>query len=333
MKWHTMAALVALLALPGLAQTAAPMEPLGIGLEGYPYPFPVHFLPLQIEGQDLRMAYMDVPAQTAANGRTVVLMHGKNFGGYYWVGVIRALTAAGYRVVVPDQIGWGRSSKPDIHYSFHLLAANTARLLDELGVRQSAVVGHSTGGILAVRFALLYPERVTELVLEDALGMEDYRAGPARSDEELYRGELANTDPERIRALFVRYFVHPKPEVYEPLAEVPIRVALSGEFPRWAKASALAYQMIYQQPARSEYHLLKPRTLLVVGDKDRTAILAPSAPAELREKMGHYPELAREAARDIGHASVVVVPECGHIPHLEHPEIFYQALLSFLAAR
>ncbi len=333
MKLHTTVAFFALLAFPGPAQPPPAMEPLGIGLEGYPYPFAVHFLPLQIEGQDLRMAYMDVPAQAAANGRTVVLMHGKNFGGYYWAGVIRALSAAGYRVVVPDQIGWGRSSKPDIHYSFHLLAANTARLLDTLGVRQAAVVGHSTGGILAVRFALMYPERVTGLVLEDALGMEDYRVGPPQSDEDLYRNELHNADPERIRAFFARYFVHPKPEVYEPLAEVPIRVAESGEFPRWAKASALAYQMIYQQPVRSEYHLIQPRTLLVVGDKDRTAILAPSAPPELREKMGHYPELARQAAQEIGHASVVVVPECGHIPHLEHPEVFYKALLGFLAAR
>jgi pimeloyl-ACP methyl ester carboxylesterase len=331
MKLHTIAALVALLVLPTPAQPAT--EPLGIGLEGYPYPFPVHFLPFQIERQDMRMTYMDVAAQAAANGRTVVLMHGKNFGGYYWAGVIRALSAAGYRVVVPDQIGWGRSSKPDIHYSFHLLAANTARLLDTLGIRQAAVVGHSTGGILAVRFALMYPERVTELILEDALGMEDYRVGPPQSDEDLYRNELRNTDPEHIRAFFARYFVNPKPEVYEPLAEVPIRVAESGEFARWAKASALAYQMIYQQPVRSEYPLIQPRTLFVVGDKDRTAILAPSAPPELREKMGHYPELARQAAKEIGHASVVVVPECGHIPHLEHPEVFYQALLGFLAAR
>jgi pimeloyl-ACP methyl ester carboxylesterase len=276
------------------------------------------------------MAYMDVAAQGASNGRTVVLMHGKNFGGYYWAGVARALSEAGFRVVIPDQIGWGRSSKPDVHYSFDLLAANTAKVLDTLGIRQAAVVGHSMGGVLAVRFALLYPERVTQLVLEDPLGMEDYRAGPPQSDDELYRNELHNTDPARIRAFFARYFVHPNPEVYGPLAEVPIRVALSGEYARWARASALAYQMIYQQPVRYEYRLLKPPVLFVVGDKDRTTILAASAPAELREKMGHIVELAQQAAKEIGHASVVVVPDCGHIPHIEHPEVFYKALLGFL---
>ena len=70
-------------------QTTVSNEPkaLGIALEEYPYPWPVHFLPLMIEGQDLRMAYMDVPPSGPSNGRAVVLMHGKNFGGYYWRGV------------------------------------------------------------------------------------------------------------------------------------------------------------------------------------------------------------------------------------------------------
>ena len=54
------------------------------------------FLALVVEGQDVRMAYMDVAPSAAANGRTVVLLHGKNFGGSYWEGTIRALGAAGY---------------------------------------------------------------------------------------------------------------------------------------------------------------------------------------------------------------------------------------------
>jgi pimeloyl-ACP methyl ester carboxylesterase len=110
-------------------------EPLGIALEGWPYPYQVRFMPLEIHGQKLRMAFMDVPPSGAANGRTVVLLHGKNFDSSYWRGTIESLTAAGFRVVVPDQIGFNKSSKPDIEYSFDLLAANTARLLDMLDVR------------------------------------------------------------------------------------------------------------------------------------------------------------------------------------------------------
>ena len=99
--------------------------------------------------QTLTMAYMDVPPRAEPNGTTVVLMHGTAFGGYYFLSVIEALTTAGYRVVAPDQIGWGKSSKPDIHYSFQLFAANTAALLDHLDVGPVSVLGHSTGGMSA----------------------------------------------------------------------------------------------------------------------------------------------------------------------------------------
>jgi pimeloyl-ACP methyl ester carboxylesterase len=72
-------------------------------------------------------------------------------------------------VVAPDQIGWGKSPKPDIHYSFQLLAANTAALLDHLGVGKVAVLGHSTGGMTAVRFTLMHPDRVTSSSLTSSL--------------------------------------------------------------------------------------------------------------------------------------------------------------------
>jgi len=324
---------IALFQTAGLAAEwgTGPTKPLGIALEEYPYPWPVHLLPLVIEGQELRMAYMDVPPLGVPNGRTVVLMHGKNFGGYYWRDVVQMLAGAGYRVIVPDQIGWGKSSKPDIRYSFQLLAANTSHLLDTLGIQKVAVVGHSTGGMLAARFALMYPDRVTQLVMEDPIGLEDYRVNvPPQSDETLYRAELANIDPAKIRAFYAHYFANPKPELYEPLAEVQVRVTLSGEYPRWAKSSALAYQMIYQQPVRYEYRLLQMPTLLVVGEKDHTAPLSSYAPAEARAKMGNFAEMGRAAVKEIPHGTLVVVSDCGHIPHIEKPQEFRKALMGFL---
>jgi pimeloyl-ACP methyl ester carboxylesterase len=323
---------VALFQTPGVAAVQTnDATALGIALEAYPYPWPVHFLPLTIQGQDLRMAYMDVPPSGVADGRVVVLMHGKNFGGYYWAGVAEALATAGYRVIVPDQIGWGKSSKPDLRYTFQLLAANTAQLLDTLGIRKVALVGHSTGGMLAVRFALMYPERVTQLVLEDPIGLEDYRVNiPPQPDETLYQAELQNTDAAKLRTFYAHYFANPRTETYEPLAEVQIRVTLSGEYARWAKASALAYQMIYQQPVRYEYRLLQPPTLLIVGAKDHTVPLASYASAEARAKMGDFVALGRDATKDMPHGTLIVVSDCGHIPHLEKASEFQQALTSFL---
>lgn len=86
------------------------------------YPYPVNYFNLNLEGQDVRMAYMDVkPAK--ANGETVILFHGKNFNGFYWKGVIPFLTEAGYRVIIPDQVGWGNPQNPTFTTAFLCLQA------------------------------------------------------------------------------------------------------------------------------------------------------------------------------------------------------------------
>lgn len=315
------------------AATEAPSvytEPLGIALESYPYPYPVKFLPLVIEGQLVRMAYMDVSPSTTANGRTVVLMHGKNFYGSYWDNTIKPLTAAGYRVVVPDQIGFGKSAKPDIAYSFDMLAANTATLLDNLKIEKVAVVGHSMGGMLAVRFARNYPDRTTHLVLENAIGLEDYRFKvPPQKTERLIETQL-NQTAEAYRDFVKGYFVTWKPELYERFVEVRSRLALSGEFPRWAKADALTYQMIYQQPVRHEFSLIRTPTLLIIGQEDRTALGRNFVTPEVRVTLGQYPQLGKAAAKEIPHSTLVELENVGHIPHLEAPDVFHQALLNFL---
>jgi pimeloyl-ACP methyl ester carboxylesterase len=308
------------------------MRALGICLEEFDYPYPVHVLPVTSDLQPLAMAYMDVPPVGEANGMTVVLFHGKAFGGYYFHNVIEVLTGSGYRVVAPDQIGWGKSSKPDIHYSFQLLAANTAALLDHLGVGNVAVLGHSTGGMTATRFTLMYPDRVTHLVLEDSLGLVDYRIGiPAQSEETLYQHEVNWTDPAVIHAYVAGYFVHPDPKVYEPLADVLVRVTLSPDYPRWARAAALTFQMIYQQPVRHEYHLIAAPTLLIVGAEDHVVPLGQYAQPEDVARLGDFNALSADAARDIARAERVVIPECGHIPHLERPEEFLASFMPFLA--
>jgi pimeloyl-ACP methyl ester carboxylesterase len=317
---------------PGAKPGSAPTyrEPLGIALEGWPYPWPVHFLELDLEGRRERMAYLDVLPEGPANGRAVLLFHGKNFFAGYWEGTIRALSRAGFRVVAPDQLGFGKSSKPDLPYSFDLLAANTARLLDSLGLREVAVVGHSMGGMLAVRFARTYPERTLRLVLENPIGLEDYRfLVPPQPLGEAVEKELGQTE-EKIRAYMKSYPAHWDPAILERYVEVQSRVTLSGEYPRWARAAALTSLMLYQQPVRHEFPRIAVPTLLVIGQADRTAPGKDRAAPEARETLGRYPELGRAAARDIPGSRLVELPDVGHIPHLEAPEAFHRALLDFL---
>lgn len=320
--------LVVLSAATASAQERAP-EPLGIAMEGYAYPYPVQFLPLTLEGQDVRMAYMDVKPPGKAHGRTVVLLHGKNFFGAYWRTTIQALTGAGYRVVVPDQVGFGKSSKPALPYSFHTLAAATKGLLDTLGVKQVAVVGHSMGGMLATRFARLYPEATTHLVLENPIGLEDYRVHvPWQSTEALYQEQLKSTE-EGIRKYHRTYYVAWKPE-YEEYVRVPARQLQSGEYPRLAWVAAATQQMIYEQPVVYEFPLVERPTLLVIGQEDRTVVGKAKVPPELLPKLGQYPELGKKAAAAFPQATLVPLPGVGHIPHFEAPEKFHAALLGFL---
>ena len=314
------------------AASAQPSKPLSITLEGYDYPYQVNFLPLHIEGQDLKMAYMDIKPEGKADGPAVLLLHGKNFFGAYWQKTIRFLAANGFRVIVPDQIGFGKSAKPDIHYSFHLLALNTKKLLESLGVKQVAVVGHSMGGMLATRFALMYPEMVTHLVLEDPIGLEDYRVFvPYLTTADLYQNELKATE-ESIRKYHRTYFVQWRPE-YDEYVQVAARWKLSGEYPRLALSSALTYQMIYEQPVCHEFPYVKAKTLLVIGQADRTVVGKARVKKELLSQVGQYPELGKKTAKLIPHATLIELSNVGHIPHFEAPKRFHQELLTFLRAQ
>ena len=305
-------------------------EPLGIGLESWPYPDPVQFMAVDYHGENLRMAYMDVAPTGKANGRTALLMHGKNFDSSYWRRTIEALSGDGYRVVVPDQIGFNKSSKPDIDYSFDFLAANTARLLDTLHIDDVDLVGHSTGGMLAVRFARTFPTRVRRLVLEDPIGLEDYRLLiPPQMTQTLYDAERKQT-VEQYRAFIKHYFPVLPASQYEPFVEWRARIGLSGEFNRYAMAVALTYQMIYRQPVRYEYRLLDMPLLMMVGEADRSTPLRAYAPPEAAKDMGNFPVLAREACAEARHCRLIVFPGLGHVPHLEAADAFNRDLLAFL---
>jgi pimeloyl-ACP methyl ester carboxylesterase len=308
---------------------AQELTPLSISLEGYPYPHPVAFFDLHQEGQDLRMAYMDVKPEGQGNGKTVVLLHGKNFPASYWRDTISFLTKHGFRVVAPDQIGFGKSSKADLHYSFHQLADNTKKLLDHLGVEKATIVGHSMGGMLATRFALMYPGATTHLVLVDPIGLEDYRVFvPWIPLAQAYENEL-KASPESILKYHKTYYMKWRPE-YGEYAEIPARQRLSGDYPLLALVSALTYQMIYEQPVCYEFPQVKAKTLVIVGQGDRTVVGKPRVPKELLPKVGQYPELGKKTAKAIPGAKLVEIPEAGHLPQFEAKELFQQALLNFL---
>jgi len=223
------------LLLLGLGGLALAEEPLGIALEGFAYPYPVHIFVIPGGGERLDMAYMDVPPEGDSNGRTALLLHGRNFPSSYWQATIKALSAGGYRVVVPDQVGFGKSSKPLADLHFDQLARNTAALLDSLNIEKVDIVAHSMGGMLATRFARTYPARVERMVLAGPIGSETLIEQEAKVTPESYR-----------RWLMTAYAVTLPPAALDPYVEARTRISGSAEYPRWLAAYVNSYQMIWR---------------------------------------------------------------------------------------
>jgi pimeloyl-ACP methyl ester carboxylesterase len=308
-------------------------EPIyGPELEGFDYPAPVQRFRFESQRQSLQMAYLDVHADQP-NGRTVVLLHGKNFCAATWEGTMRFLQSQGYRVIVPDQIGFCKSSKPAAYqYSFQQLAHNTKALLEAIGVQRFTVIGHSTGGMLATRIALMYPGHVEQLVMVNPIGLEDWKAEgvPTLSiDQWLAREMLVNADRIRQYERTTYYVNEWRPE-YERWVQMLAGLYRGPGRDRVVWNSALIYDMIFTQPVLYEFGRLRVPTLLLIGEKDNTAIGKDIAPPDVKARLGDYPKLARRTAQAIPGAALVLFPELGHAPQMQDPERFHAALLQGL---
>lgn len=315
------------------AQAASQGPAYDARLSGYEYPFPVRLHPVESQQQTLEMAYMDIRPERA-NGRAVLLLHGKNFSGAYWERTIRELSTDGYRVIVPDQIGFGKSSKPEhFQFTFQELAAHTRGLLDALGVSRVSVVGHSMGGMLATRFALMYPDLTEKLVLVNPIGLEDWkRLVPYRTVDESFKTELEAT-PDSVRTYMREsYFAGTwKPE-YEPLVAIQAGWLRGPDRRRMAWISALTSDMVFTQPVLYEFPDLRMPVLLIIGQRDRTAIGKAWAPPEVKPKLGNYPELGRRAQAAIPKARLVAIDNAGHLPQVEAFDGYWRALEEFLGS-
>jgi pimeloyl-ACP methyl ester carboxylesterase len=278
------------------------------------------------------MAYMDVrPAQP--NGKTVVLLHGKNFCAATWEGTIAPLRDAGYRVVVPDQVGFCKSTKPQAYqFGLHQLASNTHALLGSLGIDRAIVVGHSMGGMLAMRYALMYPGETGGLVLVNPIGLEDWKAKgvPLVTVDQLYQREL-KTSFESIKNYqrSTYYAGEWKPDYDRWVSMLAgMYAGDAGQLVAWNQA--LTSDMVLSQPVIHEIDQITVPTVLMIGQKDTTAIGRDRAPPELAKTLGNYPELGRRAHERIKGSELVAFPELGHSPQVQDPRAFNRALLEQL---
>lgn len=317
--------------LTGIAGSHLAQADTGFRLQHFDYPYQVEQRVFSSQQQQLEMAYMDVRPDVA-NGKTVVLFHGKNFCAATWGSVIKALSAAGYRVVAPDQIGFCKSSKPlDYQYSFHQLAANTRALLADLNLGEVYLLGHSMGGMLASRYALLYPRQVAGLILVNPIGLEDWlqKGVPYLPVDQWYQQQL-NISADGIKRYQQNtYYAGQWRDDYDIWVEM-----LAGQFEadreKSAWLSAKIYDMILTQPVVHELSQLQVPTWLMIGAKDNTAVGKAFAPDDKKTQLGNYPQLATQTAARIPNARLHLFPELGHSPQIQSPDRFNAALLKAL---
>jgi pimeloyl-ACP methyl ester carboxylesterase len=321
--------LTIMLLLASLPAWAAEEPAYGPQLEGFDYPWPVAHFRFASQNEALDMAYMDVSSDHP-NGQTIALLHGKNFCAATWQATITALAAEGYRVIAPDQIGFCKSTKPaHYQYSFQQLANNTHALLASLGIAKAGIMGHSTGGMLAIRYGLMYPTQVSQLILVNPIGLEDWKAKgvPWQSADAWYQQERLTT-ADRIREYErATYYAGEWQPDYEKWAQMLAGLYRGPGRDLVAWNAALLSDMIYTQPVIYEIGHLGMPVLLMIGDRDTTAIGKNLAPPAIRPTLGNYEVLGREAVAQMPNARLIEFAHLGHAPQIQDPDTFHKALL------
>lgn len=275
---------------------------------------------------DATVYYID---RGTADGEPVILLHGFLGSVVDWTNTIPALTDAGYRVIAFDRPPFGLSDKRiELDYSLKAMSALTIGLLDELGIRQAAVVGHSAGGAVAADVALLYPERVSRLVLVDgAVGFTG--SDPQFGDERGGMDFLRNINPE------------------SPLAQTLLRNMLTSDF-----ANSMMSQAV-QDERNIDPELMKKRVRGLQVEGWEAGVLAFSRDSFTADSQFDL-ELLRtvqipvllvwgeqdrlvpinvgETLRDLfPNRTWITYPDVGHTPMDENTEQFNADLVTFLS--
>jgi pimeloyl-ACP methyl ester carboxylesterase len=245
--------------------------------------------------------------QEAGSGPVVVLLHGLGADGSSWASNIVPLSAK-YRVIVPDQIGFGKSDKPFINYRVGTLVDFLNGLLKELKVERASLVGNSLGGFTAAAFALAYPEKVDRLVLVDAAGY----AVPKDTDPRTFN-ILNPSTREGVRQVMSVVFYDKKMFANDAVVD-------SLYAKKMQTGDGYTIQKFIESILRGEDVLdgkldkIKQPTLMVWGREDALTPLS----------------MGERFKQDIKGSQLLVFDKCGHVPQMEKAAEFNSALLKFL---
>ena len=246
----------------------------------------------------------------AGSGPVVILLHGLGGSSANWAPTISPL-AKKYRVLVPDQIGFGKSDKPMLNYRVSTLVDFLDGFYKQAGVQKASLVGNSLGGFTAAAFAIAHPEKVEKLVLVDAAGF----AVTGDLDPKVLNG-LNPSTRQQVKDLLSLVFYDNR----QFSSDMAVDVFLAS---RVTAGDQYTIQRFIDSIGRGEDMLdgklgaIKQPTLIIWGREDRLTQLA----------------MGQRFNKEIGGSQLFIIEKCGHVPQLEKPAEFNAGLLKFLAGK
>lgn len=264
----------------------------------------------------VRVHYQEAGASTAP---PVLLLHGFTASTFVWKEVLLPLSAAGFRVVAPDLVGFGFSGKPkEGEYTIEAQARMALGLMDDLGIERASLVGSSYGGAVAATCALDYPERVERLVLVDAVINDHARSSPLlRLAASPVIGDLVSPlmmGSRRLLRSQLRkgYAVENRPLFDDERAAAHHRPLVAASTQRAALATLRRWRA---GRVEEEAHRITQPTLLVWGETDPVTPLAHG----------------RQLNRAMPDSRLRIFRRCGHMPMEERPQEFVEVVAQFLS--
>jgi pimeloyl-ACP methyl ester carboxylesterase len=252
--------------------------------------------------EEILIGNLKVNYKVAGEGPAILILHGWGGSSDSWVEVQKILSQKGYKVVVPDLPGFGKSVTPPSSWGLEDYMKFVSEFVGKLGLERFFLLGHSFGGRIAVKFALVFPEEIKSLILCSSAGIKPKPGFKTRIIFSLARIGNAVLAPkimrrfkDSIRNLFYVFLRHKD----------------------YVKADGTMKEIIKNVLAEDllpEISRIKIKTLLIWGDKDRMVPL----------KYGYVFKEKIEFSR------IEVFPQVGHSPHLEAPQKLSETILRFL---
>ncbi len=267
---------------------------------------------------NINIAYID----EGSGSETIIFIHG--LGSYLpaWKKNIPELSKQ-YRCIAIDLPGYGKSSKNPHNGKMSFYAKVVSEFIDNLGLENVILAGHSMGGQISMVAAMHYPDKVKKLILVDPAGFELFHPGQRLWFKDVMTPNLVRlTTVEAIETnLATNFYNMPKDAMF--MIEDRIAMRTADDFENYCYAVSQSVAGMVDEPVFDKLQYIKQPTLIFFGENDN---LIPNRYLN----PGKTEPIARSGANEIKNSKLIMVPKCGHFMMFEKSETFNSEVANFL---